>query len=82
MQSNSINLLNKNIIVVFQAYCAILYLRPRMKIVLRSKTVRTTIITKSLSKTEVDYYRPSMREAASNTSTLVSVSFVSLLGVN
>ncbi|XP_029214012.2 MORC family CW-type zinc finger protein 3-like isoform X3 [Acropora millepora] len=45
-----------------RAYCAILYLRPRMQIMLRGKKVRTTVITKSLSKTEVDTYRPSVRE--------------------
>ena len=44
-----------------------------MQIILRGKKVRTTVITKSLSKTEVDYYRPSMRE--NNTSTPGAVSF-------
>ena len=33
-----------------------------MQIILRGKKVRTTVITKSLSKTEVDTYRPSVRE--------------------
>ena len=33
-----------------------------MQIMLRGKKVRTTVITKSLSKTEVDTYRPSVRE--------------------
>lgn len=46
-----------------RAYCAILYLRPRMQIILRGKKVRTTVITKSLSKTEVDTYRPTVRES-------------------
>lgn len=45
-----------------RAYCAILYLKPRMQIILRGKKVRTMVITKSLSKTEMDYYRPSLRE--------------------
>ena len=30
-----------------------------MQIILRGKKVRTTVITKSLSKTAVDFYRPS-----------------------
>ncbi|KAK3706874.1 hypothetical protein QZH41_018437 [Actinostola sp. cb2023] len=41
-----------------KAYCSILYLRPRMQIILRGKKVRTTVIAKSLSKTEVDAYKP------------------------
>ncbi|EDO38839.1 predicted protein, partial [Nematostella vectensis] len=43
-----------------RAYCSILYLRPRMQIILRNKKVRTTVIAKSLSKTEVDLYRPQL----------------------
>ncbi|KAL9968840.1 hypothetical protein ACROYT_G020979 [Oculina patagonica] len=42
-----------------RAYCAILYLRPRMQIILRGKKVRNHVMTKSLSKTAVDVYRPS-----------------------
>ena len=34
-----------------------------MQIILRGKKVRTTVITKSLSKTEVDTYRPTVRES-------------------
>ena len=45
-------------LLLLQAYCAILYLKPRMQIILRGKKVRTTVIAKSLAKTEVDYYKP------------------------
>ena len=41
-----------------------------MQIILRGKKVRTTVITKSLSKTEVDNYRPSAAVREANTSTL------------
>ena len=51
-----------------------------MQIFLRGKKVRTTVITKSLSKTEVDYYRPSMRE--NNGNTPGTVSFTTTLLVN
>ncbi|CAI9739999.1 family CW-type zinc finger 3-like [Octopus vulgaris] len=39
-------------------YCSILYLKPRMKIILRGKKVQTKLISKSLSRTETDIYRP------------------------
>ncbi|XP_065057252.1 MORC family CW-type zinc finger protein 3-like isoform X2 [Rhopilema esculentum] len=42
-----------------RAYCSILYLKPRMQIILRGKKVKTTVIAKSLAKTEVDLYKPS-----------------------
>eukprot|EP00795_Rhopilema_esculentum_P017116 gene17116-8639_t len=35
-----------------RAYCSILYLKPRMQIILRGKKVKTTVIAKSLAKTE------------------------------
>ncbi|XP_028413636.1 MORC family CW-type zinc finger protein 3-like [Dendronephthya gigantea] len=41
-----------------RAYCAILYLKPRMQIILRDKKVKTLVVEKSLSKTEVDRYKP------------------------
>ncbi|XP_077977711.1 MORC family CW-type zinc finger protein 3-like [Glandiceps talaboti] len=41
-----------------RAYCSILYLHPKMKIVLRGKKVKTHLITKSLRQTETDVYRP------------------------
>eukprot|EP00794_Sanderia_malayensis_P000413 gene413-1048_t len=41
-----------------RAYCSILYLKPRMQIILRGKKVKTTVVAKSLAKTEVDMYRP------------------------
>ena len=49
-----------------------------MQIILRGKKVRTTVITKSLSKTEVDNYRPSaaVREANTSTLSLGSVSYL------
>ncbi|XP_041353978.1 MORC family CW-type zinc finger protein 3-like isoform X2 [Gigantopelta aegis] len=39
-------------------YCSILFLKPRMKIVLRGQKVKTKLISKSLSHTEIDVYRP------------------------
>ncbi|XP_045196926.2 MORC family CW-type zinc finger protein 3-like [Mercenaria mercenaria] len=39
-------------------YCSILYLKPRMKIVIRGQKVKTKLISKSLSQTEVDVYKP------------------------
>jgi uncharacterized membrane protein YciS (DUF1049 family) len=44
--------------VLFQDYCSILYLKPRMKIVLRGRKVKTKLIQKCLSQTETDTYRP------------------------
>jgi len=41
-----------------QEYCSILYLKPRMKIVLRNKKVQTKLVAKSLKKTQIDWYRP------------------------
>uniref|UniRef100_A0A8C8SLM6 MORC family CW-type zinc finger 4 n=1 Tax=Pelusios castaneus TaxID=367368 RepID=A0A8C8SLM6_9SAUR len=41
-----------------RAYCSILYLKPRMQIVLRQKKVKTQLITKSLASIEYDVYRP------------------------
>ncbi|KAM8799971.1 MORC family CW-type zinc finger protein 4 [Eudromia elegans] len=41
-----------------RAYCSILYLKPRMQIVLRQKKVNTQLISKSLAKTEYDVYKP------------------------
>lgn len=39
-------------------YLSVLYLKPRMRIVLRSKPVQTKYMTKSLSRTEKDVYKP------------------------
>uniref|UniRef100_A0A2C9L6C5 CW-type domain-containing protein n=1 Tax=Biomphalaria glabrata TaxID=6526 RepID=A0A2C9L6C5_BIOGL len=39
-------------------YCRILFLRPKMRITLRGSDVRAKIISKNLSHTEVDTYRP------------------------
>ncbi|XP_010215100.1 PREDICTED: MORC family CW-type zinc finger protein 4 [Tinamus guttatus] len=41
-----------------RAFCSILYLKPRMQIVLRQKKVNTQLICKSLAKTEYDVYKP------------------------
>lgn len=41
-----------------RAYLSILYLKPRMQIFLRKEKVKTVVIRKSLSKTEVDLYKP------------------------
>ncbi|CAD5117030.1 DgyrCDS5858 [Dimorphilus gyrociliatus] len=39
-------------------FCSILYNKPKMKIILRGVKVATKIISKSLSKTETDVYKP------------------------
>lgn len=39
-------------------YCSILFLKPRMKIVLQGKKVKTRLIQKCLSETETDIYKP------------------------
>ncbi|KAL3883240.1 hypothetical protein ACJMK2_029523 [Sinanodonta woodiana] len=43
-------------------YCSILYLKPRMKIVIRGKKVKTKLMSKSLSQTEKDRYKPTWLE--------------------
>ncbi|XP_055954352.1 MORC family CW-type zinc finger protein 3-like, partial [Patella vulgata] len=44
--------------ISLREYCSILFLKPRMKIVLRGKKVKTKLICKSLSQTETDRYKP------------------------
>ena len=46
-------------------YLSILYLKPRMKIVLRSKFVMSKYMTKSLCRTEKDLYKPTWMAKAS-----------------
>ncbi|XP_030622894.1 MORC family CW-type zinc finger protein 3-like [Chanos chanos] len=41
-----------------RAYCSILYMKPRMQIILRKKRVKTQLISKSLAFTRKDYYKP------------------------
>lgn len=55
-----LNLLNwhNSVFILIQAYLSILYLKPRMQIFLRKEKVKTVVIRKSLSKTEVDLYKP------------------------
>uniref|UniRef100_A0A667WRA7 Morc S5 domain-containing protein n=1 Tax=Myripristis murdjan TaxID=586833 RepID=A0A667WRA7_9TELE len=40
------------------AYCSILYLKPRMQIIIRGQKVKTQLISKSLAYIAKDYYRP------------------------
>ncbi|GCB79153.1 hypothetical protein scyTo_0016917, partial [Scyliorhinus torazame] len=42
-----------------RAYCSILYLKPRMQIILLGMKVKTQLISKSLAHIEHDIYRPS-----------------------
>ncbi|XP_039599784.1 uncharacterized protein LOC120522979 [Polypterus senegalus] len=42
-----------------RAYCSILYLKPRMQIILRGQKVKTQLISKSLAYIEKDVYKPS-----------------------
>nr|KAI8758112.1 MORC family CW-type zinc finger protein 3-like [Biomphalaria glabrata] len=39
-------------------YCSILFLRPRMKITIRGVRVKSKLVSKSLSNTEIDMYKP------------------------
>ncbi|XP_038863027.1 MORC family CW-type zinc finger protein 3-like isoform X2 [Salvelinus namaycush] len=41
-----------------RAYCSILYLKPRMQIVIRGQKVKTELISKSLAYIAKDYYKP------------------------
>ncbi|NXO02095.1 MORC3 protein, partial [Rhinopomastus cyanomelas] len=41
-----------------RAYCSILYLKPRMQIILRGQKVKTQLVSKSLAFIERDIYRP------------------------
>ncbi|XP_035265607.1 MORC family CW-type zinc finger protein 3-like [Anguilla anguilla] len=41
-----------------QAYCSILYLKPRMQIIIRGRKVRTQLVSKSLAHTLKDRYTP------------------------
>ncbi|KAM8976986.1 MORC family CW-type zinc finger protein 3 [Pelodytes ibericus] len=41
-----------------RAYCSILYLKPRMQIILRGQKVQTQLVSKSLAHIEKDVYRP------------------------
>ncbi|XP_063812611.1 MORC family CW-type zinc finger protein 3 isoform X2 [Pseudophryne corroboree] len=41
-----------------RAYCSILYLKPRMQIILRGQKVQTQLVSKSLAFIEKDVYRP------------------------
>ncbi|XP_067853144.1 MORC family CW-type zinc finger protein 4-like [Heptranchias perlo] len=41
-----------------RAYCGILYLKPRMQIILCKKKIKAQLITKSLAHIEYDVYRP------------------------
>ncbi|KAG5852420.1 hypothetical protein ANANG_G00062220 [Anguilla anguilla] len=41
-----------------QAYCSILYLKPRMQIIIRGRKVRTQLVSRSLAYIANDNYRP------------------------
>ncbi|XP_018101401.1 MORC family CW-type zinc finger protein 3 isoform X2 [Xenopus laevis] len=41
-----------------RAYCKILYLKPRMQIILRGQKVQTQLVAKNLAYTEKDVYKP------------------------
>ncbi|PVD28371.1 hypothetical protein C0Q70_10958 [Pomacea canaliculata] len=45
-----------------RTYCSILFLRPRMKIFIRGVRVKSKLISKSLSQTEIDVYKPTWME--------------------
>ncbi|CAN2387567.1 zinc ion binding [Pristimantis euphronides] len=41
-----------------RAYCSILYLKPRMQIIIRGQKVQTQLVSKNLAHIEKDVYRP------------------------
>ncbi|XP_028993390.1 MORC family CW-type zinc finger protein 3a isoform X2 [Betta splendens] len=41
-----------------RAYCSILYLKPRMQVVIRGQKVKSQLIAKSLASRRKDYYKP------------------------
>ncbi|XP_019751008.1 MORC family CW-type zinc finger protein 3a [Hippocampus comes] len=41
-----------------RAYCSILYLKPRMHVVVRGQKVKTQLIVKSLANSKTDHYKP------------------------
>jgi len=45
-------------------YCSILFLKPRLRIIIRGKKVKTKLISQSLSNTESDSYRPRWLDSA------------------
>jgi len=59
-----------------QEYCSILYLKPRMKIVLRNTKVRTKLVEKSLKKTQIDWYRPRFLVSLHKYLSLIGFQFV------
>ena len=50
--------MNALLLMIYQEYMSILYLKPRMKIFIRGKKVKTKLVSKSLSRTEKDVYKP------------------------
>ncbi|XP_056281768.1 MORC family CW-type zinc finger protein 3a isoform X2 [Pseudoliparis swirei] len=45
-----------------RAYCSILYLKPRMQIMIRGQNVKSQLIAKSLASIRKDHYRPNFVE--------------------
>ncbi|XP_061647947.1 MORC family CW-type zinc finger protein 3a isoform X1 [Phyllopteryx taeniolatus] len=41
-----------------RAYCSILYLKPRMHVIIRGQKVKTQLIAKSLANSKTDHYKP------------------------
>ncbi|XP_026151963.1 MORC family CW-type zinc finger protein 3-like isoform X2 [Mastacembelus armatus] len=41
-----------------RAYCSILYLKPRMQIIIRGQKVKSQLVAKSLACTRIDHYKP------------------------
>ncbi|KAM4609446.1 MORC family CW-type zinc finger protein 3-like [Polymixia lowei] len=49
-----------------RAYCSILYLKPRMQIIIRGQKVKTQLISKSLAHVAKDQYKPSFLKKPTN----------------
>lgn len=49
------------ILFLIQAYCSILYLKPKMHIILQGKKVQTQFVTKTLANVFKDTYKPVCR---------------------
>uniref|UniRef100_A0A3Q2CT21 MORC family CW-type zinc finger 3a n=1 Tax=Cyprinodon variegatus TaxID=28743 RepID=A0A3Q2CT21_CYPVA len=49
-------------VVSLRAYCSILYLKPRMQVMVRGQKVKSQLIAKSLAYIRKDYYKPMFLE--------------------
>ncbi|KAJ6662439.1 hypothetical protein lerEdw1_011852 [Lerista edwardsae] len=58
-----------------RAYCSILYLKPRMQIIIRGQKVQTQLVSKSLAHIESDVYRPKFLAVSFSVPRTVKITF-------